>query len=152
MDYPSVTYQLVREVLAKDKTTLTFNCAGNSMRPLICVGDKLQVRSATFESLFPGDIAVFQSQSYLCAHRFMRAYGTDGNRMLVTKSDLSTKADEPFSYTHLVGKVVAIQKKNYYIDLESFPWKTINTIIAIPELSVFFLRKALKKMKCMFPL
>ncbi len=61
--------------------------SSGSMRPLLVVGDEIQLEPVTIKDLLPGDIITVVAPVELLTHRFYGVYENDGCTWLVTRGD-----------------------------------------------------------------
>ena len=97
------------------------------MSPAVLPGDILHLEVVSSESLKLGEIAVFKHQGILIAHRIV-----DRNlkqKIFIEKGD---KKFQPYeiSFESIIGKVVAIERNNRIISLDSGFKRIFNRIIA----------------------
>jgi hypothetical protein len=99
------------------------------MEPIICPQDRVIVRASRLENLKPGDIVLFERDSTLHVHRFLKKCFYDKECFLLSKADTSLLADEPVPEAQLLGKVIRIVKKARIIDLENLQGRVMNRLL-----------------------
>ena len=144
LNYELEALGLLREVLEKSQQPVQVVSSGNSMSPIIRKGDILTICHCSFKDIYPGDIAVFDAGNIACAHRLMAKSVKKGIKLLITKSDVCSAADDPVNEFQLLGKVTAIKKKQYLIKFDKLPWSFINYFLIGLHLCVFYLKKKLR--------
>jgi signal peptidase I len=121
------TFWSVLTGLLESGRKVRFNPVGTSMRPFIRQGDILTVRPCSPHDLKFGDIVLFATEQK--SHRVHRIVGNprlDGNGFIVTRGDASADTDPPISPEDILGKVSAITKGRFTLDLDQ-PWgKAVN--------------------------
>ena len=107
----------------------TIKIKGTSMKPLIVEGNSITFCTLlNLNDLKTGDIAVFQGETCLIAHRIVDRIRKDG------KIWFKEKGDNLFYPTVIpgdviVGKVVGIDKNGVNIDLTAYYWFCINRFL-----------------------
>jgi ribosomal protein S18 acetylase RimI-like enzyme len=89
---------------------------GMSMHPLIRAGDVVVVRSVPWTALRRGDVAYYERECRLVAHRVMVA-PFDEDAPLITKGDTLSNYDPPARPEQLIGRVEAIERNGRAISL-----------------------------------
>lgn len=77
-----------------------------SMRPLLQVGDEVEVAAVSLDDLLPGDVLVLDEGESFLTHR-LRHIRDD---FLHTRGDRLLRFDPPFRTTQLVGRVTAVRR------------------------------------------
>jgi signal peptidase I len=126
--------EIIREKIALGGESFLTVTSG-SMRPLLNCGDKIVVKGCLPQSLSRGDIIIYAQGYSLCAHRFLYKQLNNKGTWLVAKGDYRRTMDEPFPSEFLLGRVVAIKKKQQKINLENRSWQIINWVLAIFSLA-----------------
>ncbi|MDD3878071.1 MAG: signal peptidase I [Bacteroidales bacterium] len=103
---------------------------GNSMYPFIKKGSFVVIKKTDFHTIKTGDIVVFKGHLKIVAHRVIKIKKNADNWLLVCKGDSCNRADVPFSSDKYVGKVVAIERNNKTVNLESRTYQIINKTVA----------------------
>ena len=80
--------------------------SSGSMRPLLVVGDEIQLEPVTIKDLLPGDIITVVAPVELLTHRFYGVYENDGCTWLVTRGDRFLLFDSAWHEAQLVGRVI----------------------------------------------
>ena len=123
---------LVRDQLeAGKKTRLTIT--SNSMAPMLCCGDEIDVIAADPAALVAGDIVTLETGDGFLTHRLLEC---DQNR-LITFGDRNRVFDPPFQFDRLLGIVTAIHpaSRGKALSLKSLRGQKLNQIL-------FYLSKA----------
>lgn len=90
---------------------IMLSALGNSMLPTICSGDTLiiDVSEVCYDI---NDIVVYYSNESnglkLIAHRVTHIFG---NKILITKGDNNTIANNPIRINRIIGKVIEVRRK-----------------------------------------
>jgi signal peptidase I len=109
--------------------TLWVTVNGDSMWPLIVPGDRLLLEPV--DSLRIGDLITFYEVSTLCTHRVMGKIKKAGELLLRTKGDCCGQWDQPIPVESIVGKVVAIQKRDRLLVLKGPLWRGLNLMFLV---------------------
>jgi len=104
-----------------------FRAIGASMQPTIEDGELITVAPVAPESVKRGDILLYQSESGVHAHRVVgRVKGTvpllEGDCPLdhyLLRGDASISCDAPVQLEQVIGRVVAVQRGNRSLALDS---------------------------------
>ena len=131
LDYEAKTLSSVRDILLRSAETIALPVISESMAPFIKPHDAVLITSVTDSEIASGDIAIFETQGGLCAHRLIRKRSGSGWTTLTTKPDISWIADPPFDGKKLFGRVTAIQRQGRIRSLKTFPWKLINRCLGM---------------------
>jgi signal peptidase I len=145
--YETESITIIKEALTHKESRLQVYAAGDSMSPLIKKGDTITIKSVAPEEIKPGDIAVFDSQGKLCAHRLIRKYSIGNRHVFITKSDKTFMTDISFEDQKLIGKVACIRKATAVLNLESMRWSIINRAFGLYHLFMLSLRQRLRPFK-----
>lgn len=97
--------ELVAEVASRFGE-VRFKATGFSMLPAIRPGDLLTVRRCGLAELQEGQIALYQREGKLVAHRLIHL---EEDR-LITRGDSVRRKDTPIGESDLVGRVVSISR------------------------------------------
>jgi signal peptidase I len=81
--------------------------AGNSMIPVLRVGDTIVVEAVTDSSICPQDIVVFLRSGALCTHRVVKSSGPN----VITRGDANRHLDFPISRAECLARVIAIERE-----------------------------------------
>ena len=118
------------------------------MYPLIREGNLIHVEKCNPRALSIGDIITFKSNIYV-THRVLWRIRKGNGIRLITKGDNEINLDPPVSPSHILGKVVAIQRADRTLHLEKLSWRFINRILGVFFLvettSILFYRSAASK-------
>jgi len=108
-DQVSDDVRLIMEVLRKGGRS-TCRVDGNSMRPLIRLGDRVEVVACKFSELRLGDVVMVASPNGLLIHRLLLV--VPGSGLLVTKGDALARLDPLISPDLLLGRVCSVQRES----------------------------------------
>ena len=106
-----------------------FNPVGTSMGPFIRQGDAVTVRPCSPRDLAFGDIVLFSAgreMEMYRVHRIVKISHVDGRTFIITKGDASPDTDSPISPEDILGKVSAVTKGRWTLDLDKPCGKVIN--------------------------
>jgi hypothetical protein len=138
-------YKIIILLLQKGET-VEIPLTGHCMKPFLCEGDLITVTPVRAEQLHCGNVAVYQINGRLKAHRFLRFVTIDGIRHIITKSDRRYGYDLPVPLTAFLGVITQVKKGGRVIDYETDRWKRINFLlgktspcISLIERPIFFL-------------
>jgi signal peptidase I len=95
---------------------------GDSMRPLLRVGDSVVVQPIDPHALQPGDVIVVQRGGDWITHRLV----TVDERGWHTHGDNTRFGDDVASTAQIVGRVIAIERNGQTIDLLQPRWRAID--------------------------
>lgn len=99
---------------------------GTSMSPFLKPGDQVVLRKATLQQLKKGDLVVVRRPHDLVTHRLVAQSAGQWS----TKGDNSRYPDPPAAEDRVLGKVIAIEKTNQTIDLQTARWQFLNRWLA----------------------
>ncbi len=125
-----VFFEAVLDVWSRAPGEHWLPITGRSMYPLLRDGDHIRIIHG-YAGLQRGDIAVFQCERGLIAHRVILLSETDMVPIFVTKGDNRLRFDPPTPRDRIVGRVVAIKRCHRYISLQTPAWRLIGWLIAI---------------------
>jgi hypothetical protein len=115
---------LISECL-KHGRAVRFRAPGRSMHPTIRENETVVVAPASIAALSVGDIVLSRSGEKITAHRLigidfepMAASGpaAECRSRFITRGDACSTCDPPSGPEHLLGKVVAVERKGRRID------------------------------------
>jgi signal peptidase I len=138
--------ELATDILSKgDK--LRFRARGASMHPFIRDGDIIEVKPTEASAIRLGDVIFYRSsRGLLLAHRVIKVSVQHGQEALVTKGDSASSLDQLVYPEQVLGRVVAIKRRDRKIRLDRGVYHRINVVWAmLSPLSPWFypvLRKA----------
>lgn len=114
---------------------------GASMLPLIKPGSKVYVSQIDNCKLKPGDIiCFFQNPLTFFAHRLVYFLHLNGKKYALEKGD-NVYGFSLIPYEQILGKVTKIEDDKRIINLNSFPWRIANYILAkIASIHIFLLK------------
>ena len=128
--YQKVIHHLILEQLRKEKK-ITLRVSGRSMYPLIRKGDPIYVGQCNPRVLSIGDIITFKKNDIYITHRVLWITRKGSNIGFMTKGDNEITVDTPVSPRHIVGKVVAIQRGDQTLHLETPSWRFMNRLLGL---------------------
>ena len=99
---------------------------GTSMVPILKPGDVVVVRRVAPHSLNKGDMVVVHREHDLVTHRLVR----QKEGQWLTKGDNSHYLDPPITAEMILGKVIAIERKDTGIDLQEASKRSLNRWLA----------------------
>jgi len=102
--------------------TVRLTVTGDSMRPLLRVGDGVVVQPVDPLALQPGDVIVVQRGGEWITHRLVAV----DERGWHTHGDNTRYGDEAASAAQIMGRVIAIERNGQTIDLLQPRWRTID--------------------------
>jgi signal peptidase I len=108
--------------------------AGHSMLPLIQPGDRLLVLHGS-EGVRRGDVIVFWRAGRLIAHRVLSIFDSCPGLAVVTKGDNAPWRDQPLEASEIVGRVLAIERDDKRVDLDTPTWRVLSWLIAASTLA-----------------
>ena len=88
-------------------------------------GDRIVVQNTGAESLGIGDLVIASRQGEFITHRLVGL----GSKECYTKGDNARYLDPPVPFERILGKVIAIERENKIIDLQSSAWNLANRIL-----------------------
>jgi signal peptidase I len=104
-----------------------FNPVGTSMGPFIRQGDAVTVRPCSPRDLTFGDIVLFAAgREMYRVHRIVRSFRVEGRTSIITRGDACPDTDPPISPEDILGKVSAVSKGRWTLDLDKPCGKAIN--------------------------
>jgi signal peptidase I len=141
--------------LLRNKNMLEFTATGTSMSPFIRNKDMVIVSPCNPNKMRFGDIILYSTspnpnQSQKRIHRIMKRRTVNGKSLFFAKGDASRCLDPPIEPNQVLGKISAIKKERWTLNLNQ-PWgKAINLTWALFQrwpLSMWMLRMGWKVMK-----
>jgi hypothetical protein len=103
---------MAREVLGRSGS-VRMRVLGESMLPSIWPGDVITVRQKPAGEFLIGEIGLFQESGHFFAHRIHKIVTMHDSIYFITRGDSVPGNDPPFHHADLLGKVVAIQRKDH---------------------------------------
>ena len=88
------------------------------------------VEPADFDSVHVGDLLLYELHECLNCHRLIRKRVKKGQKRLITKGDRALSYDMPWDASFLLGRVVAIERDETVIRLNSPKWRIVNRFLA----------------------
>jgi len=99
----------------------TFNTAGYCMFPCLRPGDRITVDARAIEQISVGEIAVFQRDKKIVAHRVVEAGKNGGVHYLVTRPDRASRNEAPLYAADVLGVVTRVQRRERDVDPAARP-------------------------------
>jgi len=118
--------EMLKDSLANGRQPL-LTVTSNSMSPLIKKGDQILLSNTSTSQLSPGDIITIEKEKYLLTHRL---YCISESGTLSTRGDRPQQFDSPTSIINLIGRVIAVKRKNKCLYLNKGLGKKLNDHIA----------------------
>lgn len=125
---------------------------GHCMRPLLRERDLISIRPTQADEMRCGDVAVYQVNGRLKAHRFLKFVAVDGTRHLLTKSDRRLRCDPPVPISNFLGIISKVARNGRTMDYETGIWRAVNLLlgklspsISLIERPIFFLLRLPKR-------
>lgn len=122
--------EAIREIILKGKE-LKMTVKTDSMLPLLNPGDKILLRKCRDDNLLCGDVIVYMIDYVSYVHRFIFKKKRDDRFFLITKPDKAFFFNTPIPLNQLIGRIIAVEKKRFNINLESAFWKAINRFLGL---------------------
>ena len=149
-------WDLALEVL-RNQNMVEFTATGTSMSPFIRNKDIVVVSPWNPNKVRFGDIILYSTspnanQSQKRIHRIMKRRTVNGKFLLFTKGDASRCLDPPIERNQVLGKISAIKKERWTLDLDNPLGKAINLTWALFQcwpLSMWVIRTGWKLMKAL---
>ena len=107
---------------------------GSSMLPLIRDGDHVLVAHGC-AGVRQGDVVVFRRRGQLIAHRVLCICDGGAGSTFVTKGDHASQFDSPLSADEIVGRVLAVERGNRYMPLDTAAWRMLGWLMAVSTLA-----------------
>jgi signal peptidase len=123
-------WAIVSDLLGSGKC-VSLRPLGGSMKPFIWPGDTVIIDPCDWRRLRFGDIVLFATavqadSTAMRIHRIMKIDRENGQRRIHTRGDASPDADTPISPEDILGKVSAVTKGRWILDLDKPCGKAIN--------------------------
>lgn len=106
---------------------------GCSMLPLMKKGDHVLVAHG-HDGIRRGDVVVFQQWNILIIHRVIDIHQHQPVPAFLTKGDNAPGFDPPIGAHKVIGRVLAIERDNQYLKLDTTKWRILGWFIAINTL------------------
>lgn len=115
---PAVVADLLRTSMAQGQRPHLIITSG-SMRPLLQIGDEVQLEPVRPHELQQGDIITLVAPATLITHRFwaMKAEANGSKACLVTRGDRFLTFDAPWQEDYLIGRVIARRRRQRGLSL-----------------------------------
>lgn len=102
----------------RERQSLWFRVASNSMYPLLQVEDSVYIHHATADDISPGEIAAFETSAGLIIHRIVYSQQTETSIRLLQMSDAELLPSWVTEQA-IVGKVITLRRSGKEVDLQS---------------------------------
>jgi signal peptidase I len=109
------------------------------MRPFIRDGDIIITKRVDPKNMSSGDIILYCLREKFCVHRIIRKRKENGKTVFFTKGDRLSHYDAPVDEKQILGKVIAVKKKNKIINLTSKKWQMLNLLIFLYSISALYI-------------
>ena len=107
---------------------------GESMLPMLRGGQRVAVELA-LERPERGDLLLFRQADYYVVHRYLGpASGADGQPCLRTRGDHMPRLDSPLDPGRVLGRVVAIEEQDGWLDLDRGAARLYGLAVALHDL------------------
>jgi signal peptidase I len=126
---PTVVARLLRDALVQGKRPY-LTVTSDSMAPLICHGDQVQLAPASLEKLRSGDIVVVCGARALVTHRYWGCRSNNNQKRLITRGDRPWHFDPPYPAEDLVAQVVGRRRDTYWLSFTHGPGRWLNRHLA----------------------
>jgi len=124
-------FELSNEVLRRRKKHICFRARGRSMSPFIRDGEIIEIVPIDIKKIKSGDIIFYRSNSKkLVIHRVIKRILENGKIVFITKGDFSPTFDQCIHSNNVLGKVVAVKKKNRIIRFDKGLMRLLNVLWA----------------------
>jgi signal peptidase I len=107
---------------------------GNSMSPTIQDGDRVLVAHGP-AGVRRGDVVVCWRGGRLIAHRVLRICHGSTGPTFITKGDGVSRLDPPVSPDEVVGRVLAVQRGDWYMPMDTAAWRIAGWLMAVSTLT-----------------
>ncbi|MEW6735958.1 MAG: signal peptidase I, partial [Acidobacteriota bacterium] len=102
------------------KRPFRLQVSGNSMNPNICDGDYVTVEPTPSQKIRTGDIILLASISNTAlVHRITKIEERNGVAVLITRGDAANYQDVPIPFSHVLGRVTLIERKDKLVNLNN---------------------------------
>lgn len=127
----------------KEGERLQLQVNGTSMSPFLQPGDGVIVLKSAPEGLARGDLVVALRERDLVTHRLVAVE----NALWYLKGDNLPGIDLPLPAGAILGRVIAVQRKDTIISLETTRWRLVNRILGWSGRSQMILFNVLERFK-----
>lgn len=125
--YKEIVNQMLWDLFNNNRIVITGRVITGSMKYLINVNDKIEVKKNCIGKIKLFDIIVFKNETQMIVHRVIYKFRRNNELHFVTKGDSSLFPDKFLvSDDEFIGKVVGIKKDGKEINLETFSGKVIS--------------------------
>jgi hypothetical protein len=121
--------QKIAILLLQQGETVQIPLTGRCMKPFLHENDLITIEPINPEKLICGDVAVFQFQGMLKAHRFLKRKVIEGEKYLITKGDRRFRYDDPVPFKNLLGKIIQVKRREHHMDYTLKKWRRMNYMI-----------------------
>jgi len=109
---------------------MRFRALGSSMNPWIRHGDILTVRRVDAAKIRRGQVVFYRSGGSFLAHRVVGKVQQQNELLLVTRGDAVPSPDAPLAASHVLGRVIRIERGGRGINLESPAREALGWLLA----------------------
>ena len=103
------------------------------MLPLMQEGDRVLIAHGP-KGIRRGDVVVFQQWDILVTHRVIGIHQRQPVPTFLTKGDNAPGFDPPLGAHQVIGRVLAIERGNRYLRLDTIKWKILGCFFAVNTL------------------
>ncbi len=112
---------------------------GGSMRPFLRDGDIVITKKVDPKDMASGDIILYHLREKFCVHRIIRKSKKNDKTVFFTKGDRLSHFDAPVYDKQIMGKVIAVKKKNKIINLTSKKGQMLNLLLLVYSISALYI-------------
>lgn len=94
-------------------------------------GEPIYIKKCDARELSIGDIITFKKDDVYVTHRVLWMLKKGNTIRVITRGDNEITVDSPVLPCQILGKVVAVQRADHILHLESVPWRLINRLLGI---------------------
>ena len=116
------------EMWKETDRTVDLDVNGNSMNPLIKIGDRISIRLVGANELRTGDIFVFWKDKNTVVHRFIKKRKKNGTWRFCEKGDNCTGWTW-IKEIEVLGKVETVYGSGYTLNMLRWPWVCVNPVL-----------------------
>jgi signal peptidase I len=125
-----------------------FRIISGSMQPLIDINDRVLVKKIAPSEVKMRDIILFKSNDAFVAHRVIKLEKHNGKTMILQKGDEGVHAGL-IAPESIIGKVMTIEKRGRFLDLESGQGRVINSFLGFKNYIFYRLDRRIYRIKQM---
>ncbi len=106
-------WDLKKDIL-QSGASVKIKLTGTSMYPYLKKGDIGYYKFVAPEFLKPGDIIAFEQDGCFITHRIIR-----NSNLIITRGDACLNFDKPVDKSHIIGKLLQIERNGKMISISS---------------------------------